>query len=80
MLLNPQRFHSSMPSIFGPNEYDLVLKTIFDSCIKCSFQPTSFINRIRDIFPSSNTKENSSTPIKCMLKIKTKEIFIYIFI
>ncbi|CAF3053354.1 unnamed protein product [Rotaria sp. Silwood2] len=65
MLLNPQRFHSSMPSIFGPGECNSVLKTIFDTCIKCSFQPTSFINRILDLFPSTNdNKKNSSTQIK----------------
>ncbi|CAF4715824.1 unnamed protein product, partial [Rotaria sp. Silwood1] len=65
MLLNPQRFHSSMPSIFGPGECYTVLKTIFDSCIKCSFQPTSFINRILDLFPSINdNKKISSTQIK----------------
>ncbi|CAF0839712.1 unnamed protein product, partial [Rotaria sordida] len=65
MLLNPQRFHSSMPSIFGPSECYSVLKIIFDSCIKCSFQPTSFINRILDLFPSINdNKKNSSTQIK----------------
>ncbi len=67
MLLNPQKFHSSMPSIFGPNEYNFVLKTIFDSCIQCSFQPTSFINRILDLFSSSNDKKKySSTQIKCI--------------
>ncbi len=65
MLLNPQKFHLSMPLIFGPNECNLVLKNIFDSCVKCSFQPTSFINRIRDLFPSLNDKKNSSTQIKC---------------
>jgi hypothetical protein len=72
MLLNPQKFHSSIPSIFGPSEYHLVLKSIFDSCIKCSFQPTSFINRILDLFPSSNQnkKKNSSIQIKCMFKKK----------
>jgi hypothetical protein len=69
MLLNPQRFHSSMPSIFGPSECHLVLKTIFDSCIQCSFQPTSFINRILGLFTSANDKKrNSSTQIKCMFE------------
>jgi hypothetical protein len=68
MLLNPQKFYSSMPSIFGPNECNLVLKNIFDSCTQCSFQPTSFINRILDLFTSLNdTKKNSSTQIKCII-------------
>jgi hypothetical protein len=66
MLLNPQKFHSFMPSIFGPSQCHLILKSIFDSCIKCSFQPTSFINRILDLFSSTNEKKkNSSTQIKC---------------
>lgn len=53
MLLNCQRFHSSMPTIFGPGDYYSVLKSIFDCCIRCSFQPTSFINRIRELFSSN---------------------------
>lgn len=66
MLLNPQRFHLSMPSIFGPDDCYSVLRTIFDSCIKCSFQPTLFTNRILDLFPSSNdNNKNISTSIKC---------------
>jgi len=68
MLLNPQKFYSSMPLIFGPNECNLVLKNIFDSCIQCSFQPTSFINRILDLFSSLNDKKtNSSIQIKCIV-------------
>jgi hypothetical protein len=70
ILLNPQRFHSSMLSIFGPNECNSVLKTIFDCCIKCSFQPKSFINRIRDLFTLSNeTKRNSLIQIECNSQI-----------
>lgn len=66
ILLNPQRFHYSMPSVFGPGEYHSVLKTIFDSCVNCSFQPTLFLNRIRDIFTIFNEeKKQSSIEIKC---------------
>lgn len=81
MLLNPQRFHSSMPLVFGPAECYSVLKTIFDSSTKCSFQPTSFINRIRDLFSSANdTKGSSSTPIKCNYtkKLLTFETIMFI--
>lgn len=68
MLLNCQRFHSSMPSIFGPGDCYSVLKSIFDCCIRCSFQPTSFINRIRDLFLSSNeTKKDSTAEILRMI-------------
>ncbi|CAF1623622.1 unnamed protein product [Adineta ricciae] len=52
MLLNPQKFRLSMPSVFGPAEIHIVLATIFNSCVKCAFQQTSFIRRILDIFPT----------------------------
>ncbi|CAF0921739.1 unnamed protein product [Adineta steineri] len=62
MLLNPQKFQSLMPSIFGPDQCHLILKSIFDSCIKCSFRPKSFMNRILDLFPlSKNDKEKTSS-------------------
>ena len=67
MLLNPQKFHFSMPTKFGPDQCYTVLKTIFNSCIKCSFQPASFINRILDLFPPTNdNKKYSTTKITCM--------------
>ena len=76
MLLNAQRFHSSMPSVFGPSDCYSVLKSIFDCCIKCSFQPTSFLNRIHELFPSSDSKQkNSTTEIS---RMSTKKSFICI--
>jgi hypothetical protein len=66
MLLNPQKFRSSMPSLFGPGESHTVLASIFNSCIKCAFQQTSFIKRILDIFPTPNDDDKDSyTQIKC---------------
>ncbi|CAF0716794.1 unnamed protein product [Adineta steineri] len=65
MLLNPQKFRFSMPSMFGPGECHTVLATIFNSCIKCAFQQTSFIKRILDIFPTPKEDEKYSyTEIK----------------
>ncbi|UJR30004.1 hypothetical protein I4U23_017550 [Adineta vaga] len=60
MLLNPQKFRVSMPSIFGPAEIHTVLATIFNSCIKCAFQQTSFLKRILDIFPVPKDQEKDS--------------------
>ncbi|CAF4026788.1 unnamed protein product [Rotaria sp. Silwood2] len=65
MLLNPQKFRSSMPSTFGPDECHIVLTSIFDSCIKCAFQQASFIKRVLDIFPIPKDEEKDSyTQIK----------------
>lgn len=55
-----------MSLIFGPGECYSVLKTIFDSCVNCSFQPTLFQNRIREIFSVLNEEKKClSTEIKC---------------
>ena len=69
MLLNPQKFRLSMPSVFGPAEIHIVLATIFNSCVKCAFQQTSFIRRILDIFPTpKDENKDLYTEIKRMLK------------
>ncbi|CAF0865687.1 unnamed protein product [Adineta ricciae] len=62
LLLNPHKFSSFMPAIFGPNQCHLVLKKIFDACIKCSFQPKSFTHRLMDLFPSTSDKKLNSSP------------------
>ncbi len=69
MLLNPYKFRTSMPSIFGPNESHIVLTLIFDSCIKCAFQQTSLLQQILQTFPTPKAdKKDSYVPIKCMSK------------
>ncbi len=69
MLLNPQKFRSSMPSIFGPSDCYTVLTSIFNSCIKCAFQQTRFIEEILKTFSTSNDEEEDScTQIKCIYK------------
>ena len=66
MLLNPQKFRLSMPSIFGPDESQIVLASIFNLCIKCAFEQISFIKRILDIFPTPKDEDKDSyTQIKC---------------
>jgi hypothetical protein len=66
MLLNPQQFRLLMPSIFGPDEIQIVLASIFNLCIKCAFEQTSFIKRILDIFPIPNDENKDSyTQVKC---------------
>ncbi|CAF1020071.1 unnamed protein product [Rotaria sordida] len=60
MLLNPQKFRSSMPSTFGPDECHTVLTSIFDACMKCAFQQASFIKRILDQFPIPKDEEKDS--------------------
>lgn len=65
MLLNPHKFRSSMPSIFGPNDCQIVLTSIFNSCIKCAFQQ-EFPRRILNTFSiSKDEKQDSYTQIKC---------------
>jgi hypothetical protein len=55
-----------MPSIFGPDESQIVLASIFNLCIKCAFEQTPFIKRILDIFPIPNDEnEDSYTQVKC---------------
>ena len=71
IILNPQKFRCSMPSVFGPDECSVVLTSILDSCIKCTFQPSLFISRIKDLFPTPNEeKKNSFTQIKCKKNIR----------
>lgn len=63
--LNPQKIFNSMPTKFGPGNFCSVLKSIFDACIKCSFQPNSFLNSIFEIFPTPDeTKWSSFTSIQ----------------
>jgi len=65
IILNPHKFRFLMPSKFGPDYCSVVLTTILDSCVKCTFQPPSFISRIRDLFPTPNEeKKNSFQKIK----------------
>lgn len=66
MLLNPQKFYHSMPSVFGPAETDTVLTAIFNACVKCAFKPVAFIRRILDIFhtPKDDGNNESHTRIK----------------
>ncbi len=67
MLLNPQKFRTSMPSKFGPDESHIVLSSIFDSCIKCAFQPALLLPEILDTFPPPKPeKKDSYVQIKCM--------------
>ncbi len=67
MLLNPQKFHSLIPSTFGPDECHIVLSSIFNSCIKCAFRQTSFIQEILEAFSiPKDDKKDSYTQIKCM--------------
>jgi hypothetical protein len=81
MFLNPQKFQTSMPSVFGPGDCHVVLKSIFDSCIKCSFQSASFINRILDLFhSSSDNKKNLLTQIKGRLKLSFFSNFYHMFV
>ena len=69
MLLNPQKFRSSMPSIFGPGECLMVLKLIINSCINCAFQSTLVIKEIIDIYSIPEEDEKDSyIPIKCIVK------------
>ena len=71
VVLNPQKFRFLMPSVFGPGDFSLVLTSIFDSCIKCAFQPTSFNQRIRELFPSpEENKKSSFTSIKRKIEKK----------
>lgn len=71
MFLNPQKFRSMMPSMFGPGEADQVLATILDSCIKCAFHQ-SVSREILNAFPRPDAeRQDSFTPIKCM----TEEFF-----
>ena len=60
MLLNPQKFRFSMPSIFGPAESLTVLTSIFDSCIKCAFQQASFLQEILHTFARPKTEKKDS--------------------
>lgn len=60
IILNPQKFRFLMPSIFGPDQCSVVLTSILDSCIKCTFQPPSFISRIRDLFPTPSEEKKTS--------------------
>ncbi|UJR16455.1 hypothetical protein I4U23_003357 [Adineta vaga] len=71
LLLNPQKFHSSMPLVFGPNQWHLVLKSIFNSCIRCSFQPISFTHRLMELFPSTNDEIQASS-VQITLENNTK--------
>lgn len=65
IVLNPQKFRFLMPSVFGPGDFSVVLTSIFDSCIKCAFQPTIFNQRILELFPLPDaTKKTSFTSIK----------------
>ena len=65
IILNPHKFRLFMPSIFGPAECSTVLTSIFDACIKCTFQPTLFINRILDLFSvPDHDNDDSHTKIK----------------
>lgn len=67
MLLNPQKFRTSMLSVFGPAECHNVLASIFDCCIKCAFQQSSFIKRILDVFPIPDDEEKDLyTQMQCM--------------
>jgi hypothetical protein len=69
MLLNPQKFRSSMPSVFGPGECLMVLKSIINSCINCAFQSTLVIKEIVDIYSIPEEDEKDSyIPIKCIVK------------
>ncbi|CAF3710875.1 unnamed protein product [Rotaria socialis] len=67
MLLDPQKFRSCMLSVFGPDKCHTVLTSIFDACIKCAFQETSFTKRILEIFPAPKDEEKDS-----YVKIKLK--------
>ncbi len=69
MLLNPQKFGSSMPLIFGPGDCQTILALIFNSCIKCAFQQTSILQNMLNVFSiSKDEKKDSYTQIKCMNK------------
>lgn len=69
MLLNPQKFHSSMPKIFGPSDCLTIVALIFNSCIKCAFQQTSILQEMLHTFSiSKNEKKDSYTQIICMNK------------
>jgi len=66
MLLNPQKFSSSMSSQFGPGQCDVVLSLIFNASIKCAFNTSTLTEDIKTIFPKpSNDKMQSYTPIHC---------------
>ena len=71
--LNPQKFRLFMPSMFGPAECSLVLTSIFDSCIKCTFQPTPFINRILELF-STPDHDNDSSHTKIQRSYQTRSL------
>jgi hypothetical protein len=72
MLLNPQKFRSSMPSVFGPGDCQTILSSIFNSCINCAFQHTTVIQGMINTFsiPKDENKD-SYIQIKCMNKTKT---------
>jgi hypothetical protein len=69
MLLNPQKFRSSMPSIFGPDDCQTIIALIFNSCIKCAFQQTSILQEMLNTFSiAKDEKQDSYTQIRCMNK------------
>jgi hypothetical protein len=69
MLLNPQKFRSLMPSVFGPDECHTVLRSIINSCVNCAFRSTSVIDEINDVYQLPEDEEKDSyTQIKCMYK------------
>lgn len=68
MLLNPSKFRSLMPSVFGPDSCQNVLTSIFNSCIKCAFSST-FPQLILNTFSiSKDDKPDSYMSIKCNRK------------
>jgi hypothetical protein len=69
MLLNPQKFRSSMASVFGPDDCHTVLTSILDSCVQCTFKQSLFIKRILELFPApDDEKRKFYTKIQCMFK------------
>ena len=69
IFLNPHKFPSSLPSIFGPDECYTVMTSILDACVKCAFQQASFVKRILDVFPIPKHKDKHFyKPIQCTIR------------
>ncbi|CAF0811215.1 unnamed protein product [Didymodactylos carnosus] len=78
MLMNPQKLRTLLPSKFGPDEPSKVLKLILDSCYRCAFQSSSYIDLILNMTPITLQKskiEMNNGKIVNIPELKTSNDF-----